>query len=106
VEEYKRVHASVWPEVLSALERAHIVDYSIHHYPPLQLLIATFKYTGTDYVADMKSVAEDPMTQKWWAVTDSMQESFQEGATGSGKEVPWWTVGGSFRFFNIVRVAK
>jgi L-rhamnose mutarotase len=66
------------------------VDYSIHYYPPLQLLIATMKYTGNDYEADMKKVAEDPETQKWWKVTDGMQESFVEGAEGSGKAIPWW----------------
>lgn len=92
VAEYKAIHAVVWPGVLAALERAHIKDYSIHHYPSLQLLIATFKYTGSDYEGDMKKVGEDPETQRWWAVTDGMQESFVEGAQGSGKDLPWWTV--------------
>ncbi|KAF5379919.1 hypothetical protein D9757_007235 [Collybiopsis confluens] len=99
VDEYKAIHAAVWPGVLAALERAHIVDYSINHYPPLQLLIATMKYVGDDYDADMKKVAEDPETQKWWAATDGMQESFATGATGSGKDIPWWTeVEEVFRF--------
>ncbi|KAG6883663.1 hypothetical protein C0993_004851 [Termitomyces sp. T159_Od127] len=39
----------------------------------------------------MAKVAQDPETQRWWKVTDAMQESFEEGAEGSGKEVPWWT---------------
>ncbi|KAF8894796.1 rhamnose mutarotase [Infundibulicybe gibba] len=91
VDEYKAIHAAVWPAVLSALKQAHIVDYSIHHYPPLQLLIATFKYTGDNYAEDMKKVADDPETQRWWALTDGMQESFIEGAQGSGKDIPWWT---------------
>jgi L-rhamnose mutarotase len=91
-EEYKIIHAAVWPGVLAALERAHITDYSIYHYPPLQLLIATFKYTGSDYEGDMRKVGEDPETQRWWAVTDGMQESFVEGAEGSGKDTLWWTV--------------
>ncbi|KAJ3517484.1 hypothetical protein NLJ89_g485 [Agrocybe chaxingu] len=90
-EEYIKIHAEVWPGVLAALERAHVVDYSIHYYAPLQLLIANFKYIGTDYEGDMKKVAEDPETQRWWKVTDGMQESFNEGAEGSGKDVPWWT---------------
>ncbi|KAF8955577.1 rhamnose mutarotase [Flammula alnicola] len=89
--EYIKIHAAVWPGVLAALERAHICDYTIHHYAPLQLLIANFKYTGDDYDADMKKVAEDPETQRWWKLTDGMQESFIEGAEGSGKEIPWWT---------------
>lgn len=92
VDEYKQIHEAVWPGVLAALERAHITDYSIHHYPPLELLIATFKYTGNNYEDDMKKVAEDPITQKWWQVTDRMQESFVQGAQGSGQEIPWWTV--------------
>ena len=37
-------------------------------------------------------MAADPETQKWWKITDAMQESFEEGAEGSGKEIPWWTV--------------
>ncbi|KAK0224996.1 hypothetical protein EDD85DRAFT_958724 [Armillaria nabsnona] len=48
------------------------------------------KYTGTDYEAHMKKVVEDPDTQRWWAMTDGMQESLVEGATGSGKDIPWW----------------
>jgi len=55
-------------------------------------LIATFKYTGDDFEKDMKAIKENEETQRWWKVTDEMQESFNEGATGSGKEIPWWTV--------------
>ena len=90
--EYRAIHAAVWPGVIAALERQHIIDYSIHYYPPLQLLIANFKYNGTDYDKDMQGIAEDPETQRWWKVTDGMQASFNEGATGSGQKVPWWTV--------------
>ncbi|KAI6037000.1 hypothetical protein BKA83DRAFT_4170602 [Pisolithus microcarpus] len=98
-EEYKRLHANVWPGVLAALGKHHISDYSISHYPPLQLLIATFKYTGDDYEKDMKTIGEDEETRKWWEITDRMQESFNDGATGSGKEIPWWTdVDEVFRF--------
>ncbi|KAK0458569.1 uncharacterized protein EV420DRAFT_1479808 [Desarmillaria tabescens] len=82
--------SAVWPGVLAALEHARIVDYSIHYYAPLRLLIAYMKYTGTDYEVDMKKVAEDPETQRWWAMTDGMQESLIEGATGSGRDIPWW----------------
>lgn len=90
------MHSAVWPTILAALERAHVTDYSIHHYPPLQLLVATFKYTGSNYDGDMEMIAGDPETQRWWKITDGMQESFEEGAEGSGKDVPWWTVSISF----------
>ncbi|KAF8812003.1 rhamnose mutarotase [Phlegmacium glaucopus] len=106
VDEYIKVHAAVWPGVLAALERAHIMDYSIHHYAPLQLLIANFKYTGDDYEADMKKVAQDPETQEWWRLTDGMQESLVEGAEGSGRGIPWWaTIPEVFRFDGQVEVS-
>ncbi|EIW85539.1 rhamnose mutarotase [Coniophora puteana RWD-64-598 SS2] len=89
--QYKEVHSAVWPGVLAALETHNVADYSIHYFPPLHLLIATFKYTGTGYDKDMKAIGEDPITQEWWKVTDMMQESFNDGATGSGKDIPWWT---------------
>lgn len=93
--EYKSVHAAVWPGVLAAIERAHIVDYSIHYLPELNLLIANFKYVGNDYEKDMASVANDVDTQRWWKLTDGMQESLVDGATGSGGEIPWWKAGPS-----------
>ena len=40
----------------------------------------------------MRGIGEDPETQRWWKVTDGMQESFVEGATGSGGTIPWWQV--------------
>ena len=79
--------------MLAALARHHIADYSIHYHPRLRLLVAHFKYTGADYAADMRGIAADPETQRWWALTDGMQESLVEGATGSGGAVPWWQVG-------------
>ena len=53
------------------------------------LLIASFKYTGDDEEADMKALSEDPDTKRWWTLTDPMQKSLVEGATGSGKG-DWW----------------
>lgn len=55
-------------------------------------MIATFKYSGSDYEGDMRKVGKDPETQRWWEITDGMQESLVEGAEGSGKDIPWWTV--------------
>ncbi|PPQ66038.1 hypothetical protein CVT26_010794 [Gymnopilus dilepis] len=89
---YIQLHAHPWPGVLAALARAHITDYSIHYFAPLHLLIAHFKYTGREgeYESDMRRIAEDEETRRWWALTDAMQESFVEGAVGSGGDVPWW----------------
>jgi len=107
-EEYKQIHAEVWPAVLAALKRAHIVDYSIHllpspPYPSSEpgiagLLIATFKYIGTDWEGDMRRVGEDEETRRWWKLTDGMQSSLVEGAKGSEEGEWWYTCEEVFRF--------
>ncbi|KAF8607867.1 rhamnose mutarotase [Ceratobasidium sp. AG-I] len=102
LEEYKKIHADVWPTVLETLRKSNIVDYSINLLPspPVALtdgpsselaglLIATFKYIGSDWESDSKIAASDPETCRWWAITDGMQHSLIPGATGS-KDGPWW----------------
>jgi len=37
----------------------------------------------------MKKIAADEETKRWWKVTDAMQESLNEGATGS-EGGNWW----------------
>lgn len=90
VEEYKRVHQSVPEPVMANIRKYHIEDYSIHYAPNLNLLIATFKYLGDDLEADSAKMRQDPDNQKWWALTDGMQETFIEGSEGSVDEAGWW----------------
>lgn len=90
-DEYIKIHANVWPGVLKRIADSHIHDYSIFYDKRTSILFATFKYTGDDFEGDMKKSAEDEETQKWWKVTDFMQESFNEGAKSS-VEGGWWTV--------------
>jgi len=71
LEEYKRLHAAVWPDVLRRIQQSHIQNYSIYlrqlddgqHY-----LFSYFEYTGNDFQADMAAMAADETTQRWWAV--------------------------------------
>lgn len=90
--EYIKVHADVWPGVLERIAKCNIHEYSIFYDKQTGILFATFKYTGTDFDADMKQMAEDPETQRWWKVTDGMQESQNEGAMSSvnGGKHGWW----------------
>jgi len=88
--EYIEIHSNVWPLVLRALERHHVYDYSIHYCQPLGLLVANFKYSGANYEADMAAIGADSETQRWWKLTDPMQESLVPGAMGSGQDIPWW----------------
>ena len=88
LEEYKELHAAVWPDVLKMIKQCHIRNYSIYlrqlddgrHY-----LFSYFEYTGTDFAADMAMMAADPTTQKWWAVCKPCQQPL---ANRTPQE--WW----------------
>ncbi len=71
LDEYKKLHADIWPGVSRMIERCNIRNYSIfstrlpdgHDY-----LFSYFEYIGTDFDTDMEKMAADPETQRWWAV--------------------------------------
>jgi L-rhamnose mutarotase len=83
VAEYEALHAAPWPEVLAAIHRANIRNYSIFRHG--DLLFAYFEYIGHDFAADMAGMAADPVVQRWWQLTDAMQEPFAEREPGA-----WW----------------
>ena len=60
LEEYKRYHAAVWPEILDAIREAGIRNYSIFHFDGK--LFAYFEYTGPDdeFEARMRELARAP----------------------------------------------
>lgn len=86
---YKALHANAWPEVLKKIKECHIQNYSIY----LQkikndyFLFSYFEYAGDDFDNDMKKMAADPNTQRWWKETDPCQQPLPE--TAAKKEI--WT---------------
>ncbi len=85
IDEYKRIHAEVWPSVLATIRACNIRNYSIFLREPENLLFAYFEYHGDDLAADMARMAADPETQRWWTITDPMQASLE-----TVKEGEWW----------------
>lgn len=88
LEEYKRLHAAVWPDVLKMIHQCHIQNYSIylHKLPDGQhYLFSYFEYTGNNFDADMAKMAADPVTQKWWAVCKPCQQPLDDRASNE-----WW----------------
>lgn len=85
LEEYKRLHVAVWPEVLDRIHQCNMRNYSIFlrklpdgkHY-----LFAYFEYVGSDFVADMAAMAADPKIQEWWKLTDPCQKALSDGREG------------------------
>ena len=63
---YKKLHAKTWPGVLKTIKKCHIRNYSIFHRDGL--LFSYYEYTGKDHDADMRKMAADPVTRKWWSV--------------------------------------
>jgi L-rhamnose mutarotase len=82
-EEYKRLHAAVWPEVKAMIAACHIRNYSIYHKDGW--LFSYFEYDGADFAADMAKMAADPATQRWWSHCEPLQEPLETRADGE-----WW----------------
>lgn len=83
LEEYKKLHAAVWPAVLQKITDCNIKNYSIYYKDGL--LFSYFEYVGTDFEADMNKMAADPTTQEWWAVCKPCQQPLE-----TRKEGEWW----------------
>jgi len=75
ITEYKRLHAAAWPEVLNTIKVCNIENYTIFLREPENLLFAYWEYTGVDFEADMKRMAEFPITQEWWALCSPCQHT-------------------------------
>lgn len=85
IDEYKRLHADVWPAVRERIKASNISNYSIFLREPENLLLSYFEYTGSDFAADMAAMAADPETQRWWSICDPMQIPLDTRAEGE-----WW----------------
>ncbi len=71
---YLELHNNPWPCVLDRLRKSNIGNYSIF-LAPGDILFAYFEYYGNDLEADLRFIAGDPCTQKWWKETDPCQQS-------------------------------
>ncbi len=89
LEEYKRLHAAVWPDVLRMIAGCHIRNYSIYLRTlddGLPYLFSYFEYTGVDLAADMARMAADPTTQRWWACCKPCQRPLANRGPDE-----WWS---------------
>jgi L-rhamnose mutarotase len=83
LEEYKRLHAAVWPGVLQMIRECRIRNYSIYHKDGY--LFSYFEYHGDDFAADSAKMAADETTQRWWSHCQPCQEPLATRAPGE-----WW----------------
>lgn len=85
IDEYKRLHVAVWPEVLSLITECNIHNYSIFLKEPENLLFAYFEYRGSDFQADMAHMAKNPDMRRWWDICEPLQDPLE-----TRKDGEWW----------------
>jgi L-rhamnose mutarotase len=80
--EYIRLHKSEnnWPGVNEMIKKCNISNYSI--YVKGDYLFAYFEYTGINFDADMKMMADDPTTQKWWDTVKPLMQPVENRKPG------------------------
>ena len=83
LELYVKEHAAVWPGVLAQIKKSNIQNYSIFLHE--DILFSYFEYTGDNFTTDMKAMAQDPETIKWWEYMKPMQEQWPETP-----QEEWW----------------
>ena len=83
LEEYKRLHAEVWPGVLKMIKECGLQNYSIYYKDGY--LFSYYEYIGVDYEADMSKMAADAETQRWWSVCKPCQDPLETRQDGE-----WW----------------
>ncbi|WP_283148838.1 L-rhamnose mutarotase [Silvimonas soli] len=82
IAEYKQLHAEVWPEIIAGLTAANVKNYSIFLREPENLLFGYWEYHGTDFAADMQSIADQEVTRRWWALCAPCQVPLASRADG------------------------
>ena len=83
LEEYKKLHASPWPEINNMIRECNIRNYSIYYKD--EYLFSYFEYVGDDFKADMAKMAADSLTREWWKLTDPCQVPLDTREEGE-----WW----------------
>jgi L-rhamnose mutarotase len=71
VDEYRKRHDALWPELKQLLSESGVSDYSIFHDPETNILFAVQQSDGQGS-QDLGSL---PVVQKWWAYMADIMET-------------------------------
>ncbi|PSL18891.1 L-rhamnose mutarotase [Shimia abyssi] len=64
LDEYKRRHDEIWPELSALLKDAGIEDYSIHYHADTRQLFGVLRRTSNH---SMYELPDHPIVKRWWA---------------------------------------
>ncbi|MBN9434925.1 MAG: L-rhamnose mutarotase [Bosea sp.] len=76
IEEYRKRHDALWPEMVAALKAAGISDYSIWHDPETDCLFATLVRTD-DHT--MGTLPETDANKRWWKFMNDIMDYGPDG---------------------------
>jgi len=76
IEEYRKRHDELWPEMVAALKAAGISDYSIWHDPETDCLFATLVRTDAH---GMDALPETDANRRWWKFMDDIMDYGPDG---------------------------
>jgi L-rhamnose mutarotase len=80
VEEYRRRHDLIWPELVDLLRDAGIYDYSIFLDRESLTLFAVLKLSPDNR---RDALPEHPLMQRWWTYMADLMETCGESSDGS-----------------------
>lgn len=86
LDEYRRYHKEIWPEIATAIGKAGICNYSIFYRQGQ--LFGYFEYDGPEdeFEERMAGIASAPRMREWWDLMGPMQKPLEDR-----KEGQWWT---------------
>ena len=85
IEDYKKLHGKVWPEVLKNLTELNFKNYSIYLHN--NVLFGYMEYHGNDIERDNQLMANNKKVQEWWSVCGPCQIPDPNRKKGE-----WWSV--------------
>ncbi|MEM1361817.1 MAG: L-rhamnose mutarotase [Pseudomonadota bacterium] len=72
LDEYRRRHDEIWPELVTLLKDAGVEDYSIHYDPGTHALFGVL-WRREDH--GMDALPETDIMQRWWAHMADIMET-------------------------------
>jgi L-rhamnose mutarotase len=105
---YTELHDSVWEGVLDRMYKSNMRNFIIYFHKETSTMFSHFEWIGhwdasvrspedehALFVADMKAIADDPVTREWWALCEPCQQPFSQWPVGAkslseGGEGDWW----------------
>ncbi len=89
IDEYKKLHANCWPEILESMEQANMRNFSIYLAQIEKgkfYLFGYYEYHGEDFEADMAKMSECELSDKW----RELCEACQQPVPIAQQQGQWW----------------